>query len=201
MIKDEELDSIILDFSPIVSKIDSVIIELNELEKSVNSINFFELIFGAVLGLVLSGLISFLYRSCRREKISKILSPYEGVYIAYDKFNCVEKKYFFELKRKNNLFFIDYGKSISKDITDFKAEITMAPPLYNSGKGFYQHEKNENNIIGFGFLDIQLAEANTILVHSTFSKDRNVYKDGYIWIKQEKTYSQLEKQFFLEEKK
>lgn len=146
------------------------------------------LIIGALLGAVIGYLISLLHgwtiRYFKKRQISKVCSSYEGIYLAYEKYDKNEEpKYYFELNRNGSRFIIRNGIAITGH-EDYYTEITMNEPSYKRGQGYYQHHKSLDGATRFGFLEIQLAK-NEILVHVTIHKGGVENSDAYRWVKQD----------------
>lgn len=196
------IKNINMESSPVRSSIDSLsakLIETNELIAQNHNLTFSEieriskpdyglLLFGALLGALIGLGFSLLYdwrnKNKRRKTINSICSKYEGIYLSYEKYDQEDQpKYFFELTRDENLFQIKDGVAIIGH-EDFDAEITMAEPTFQNGRGYYQHKKSLDGATRFGFLEIQLAK-DEILVHVTIHKEGKENSDAYRWVKQE----------------
>lgn len=159
--------------------------------------DWFLLIAGAFLGLGISLLWEQIQKRKKDSRISKICSPYEGIYLSFDKYdNNQIPKYYFELKRDQNKFFIRNGISITGH-EDFDAEIIMHEPGYKRGVGYYQHKKSPDGLTRFGFLDIQLAK-DEILVHVTIHKDGKENSDAYRWTKLDSSIKESEERKYRE---
>ncbi len=153
------------------------------------------LIIGAIIGAILGLAITLWWegrKSRRKDKVfSEIYSMYEGIYLAFKKYSTDETDInkaakYFELVREKNLFTIKDGISLSGN-KDFTGQIRMSEAIYSSGNGYYQHSKDDHNVIRFGFLEIQLT-LNGILAHETIYNDEGTQNsDGYRWVKQETT--------------
>jgi hypothetical protein len=162
--------------------------QLNELSKDDNSISF--LIIGAVLGAFF-GLALALLRDCimtvrKNRYFSNSLKRYEGLYLAFNKYDAADSKPFrcFELKQDKNKLRIINGISLL-GYEDYKGEINMLDNNLNFGNGYFQHNKAPDKFIGFGFLEVQLT-GDEILVHETIYNDGGCQNsDAYRWIKQD----------------
>lgn len=151
-----------------------------------NEINrFLWLILGALLGFMLNFLKDTILNIRKKLKYKKYYSKYEGFYLAYKKYDNKNEKVYrcFELIRDRNKFIIKNGIS-TLGHEDFNAEITMNENNWNHGYGYIQDSKSVDNITGFGFLEIQLANTE-ILVHEKIYNNKEVQNsNAYKWIKQ-----------------
>lgn len=158
--------------------------QLNELSKDDNSILF--LFLGAILGLALTLLWDYITTTKKNCYFSNKLKKYEGLYLAFNKYDTADSKPFrcFELKQDKNKLRIINGISLL-GYEDYKGEINMLDNNLNFGNGYFQHNKAPDNFIGFGFLEVQLT-GNEILVHETIYNDGGSQNsDPYRWIKQD----------------
>ncbi len=169
--------------------------ELNELtntSKESNDILFLIVgaFFGAILGVVLTLVVDWIRKKIVNNKFKKEYSQYEGIYLAYNKYDRGEDKVFrcFELTRDKNKFIIKNGIS-ALGHEDFNSVITMDSSNSNHGTGYFQHKKSPDNLTRFGFFEIQLANSE-ILVHEIIyfkeaGKKGEQHYDAYRWIKQD----------------
>lgn len=117
--------------------------------------------------------------------INKKYSKLSGRYNAYKKYETQNLNPYrsFEIEQSRNILYIKNGKSL-KGGTDYDVIITMDENNPNHGRGHFQHKPDENGKIGFGFLEIQLAE-DVILVHETiFISSGSQNSDAFRWLKQ-----------------
>ncbi|MFC5625414.1 hypothetical protein [Algoriphagus winogradskyi] len=194
-------DSIITEIQNRLSEIDSnnqiilniqekVLSELATLNITLVNSNEFQLlwigaILGAFLGLLLSKIASWIGKKSKYRRFKKLYSKYSGVYLAYKKYDRENKSAYrcFILKQDKNMLLIENGISVIGN-EDFNGMITMDENNFNHGKGHFQHNPNSNGEIGFGFLEIQLAN-DVILVHETiYNKNGGQNSDAFRWIKQ-----------------
>ncbi|WP_460516287.1 hypothetical protein [Cyclobacterium sediminis] len=158
--------------------------KLNDLSKDDKSILF--LILGAILGLALTLLWEYIMAIKKNCHFRNKLKKYEGLYLAFNKYDTVDSKPFrcFELKQDKNKLRIVNGISLL-GYEDYKGEINMLDKNLNFGSGYFQHNKAPDNFIGFGFLEVQLT-GDEILVHETIYNDGGKQNsDPYRWIKQD----------------
>jgi hypothetical protein len=144
---------------------------------------------GAVLGTIVSSIIGififFIKNWQRKCRFKNQYSKYEGSYLAYQKYDTGQNTPFrsFKLQRKGNEFFIENGKSCL-GYPDFIARIRMDENSRDHGRGYYYHDVTKDNIVRFGFLEVQLAN-DLILVHETIYNEKGEQNsDAYRWIKQ-----------------
>ena len=132
------------------------------------------LVVGAFLGLSIT-LLWEKYRDIRKNRrYAKSYSKYEGVYLAFSKYDTSEDKAlkYLEIVREKNCFNIVLGISLQGH-EDFTGRITMSETIHNYGKGYCQHERDKHNI------------KNEILIHESIYNDKgDQNSDGYRWIKQ-----------------
>lgn len=158
--------------------------QLNELSNDDNSVWF--LFLGAILGLGLTLMWNCIMTIKENWYFSSILKKYEGLYLAFNKYEIADSKPFrcFELKQDRNSLKIINEISLH-GYEDYKGEINMLENNLNFGNGYFQHNKAPDSFIGFGFLEVQLT-GNGILVHETIFNDNGFQNsDPYRWIKQD----------------
>lgn len=115
-----------------------------------------------------------------RWRMSRTFAKYAGPYRSWRKFptaagNWEEED--LEITVARNVLSVRFSDKPNRDI---HGEIVMNRRLPTTGRGQYDHVKDEEQL--WGFWDVQVKDENTLLVHTTYASTIDtVVLQGYIW--------------------
>ncbi len=172
----------------ISSKQSEILFTLEKIEQGNNSYSYLLIgaLIGSIFGLLLTLLWEFIRTKRKNHRIKQALKQYEGLYLSFNKYDDAKQKVFrcFELKRQKNKLIIKNGISLL-GYEDFFGEINLSDFNLKHGTGYFQHFKDPKSWVGFGFLEVQLADIMILAHEIIFNKENKQNCDPYRWIKQD----------------
>ena len=138
-----------------------------------------DLLVGVVAGVVATiiwALGAWIYRERR---LRREFHPLTGTYRSTRKLTDQSEPETVSIRVSRNILLVEFeGIPDGDSVT---GEIAMNEQLPRSGRGQYFHVKDGAQL--WGFWDIQVKDANTILVHRTYANPKNhtAVVSGFVW--------------------
>ncbi|MFL5961792.1 MAG: hypothetical protein ACJ757_02720 [Gaiellaceae bacterium] len=115
----------------------------------------------------------------RKQRFSRDFGRLSGTYRVMRKLADQPEQETVSIGVQRNLLAVEFGDL--EDGESVTGEIVMNEQLHGSGEGYYRHVKD--GVQMWGFWDIQVKDATTILVHTTYANPKTyaAVVSGFVW--------------------